>query len=87
METISLSINDITVEVNKGGTILDAAKKAGIRIPTLCYHEDLCVAGNCRVCVVEQKVYGRCRPRARCPRLRECRFTPTLRKCVKPGKQ
>ncbi len=55
METINLCINDINVEVNKGATILDAAKKAGIRIPTLCYHEDLCVAGNCRVCVVEQK--------------------------------
>ena len=36
-----------------GTTILDAAKQLGIRIPTLCHHPDLCVAGVCRVCVVE----------------------------------
>ena len=52
---IDLKINDIRVSVSEGTTILDAAKKIGIRIPTLCYHEDLCVAGNCRVCLVEQK--------------------------------
>ncbi|MDX9790335.1 MAG: NADH-dependent [FeFe] hydrogenase, group A6 [Candidatus Kapaibacterium sp.] len=50
---ISLAINGIDVSVSKGTSILDAAKKINIRIPTLCYHEDLCVAGNCRVCVVE----------------------------------
>ncbi|OPX93952.1 MAG: NADP-reducing hydrogenase subunit HndC [Syntrophorhabdus sp. PtaB.Bin006] len=55
METITLTINDIAVEIDKGATILDAAKKIGIRIPTLCHHDDLCAAGNCRVCVVEQK--------------------------------
>ncbi|HBA54507.1 MAG TPA: ferredoxin, partial [Syntrophorhabdus aromaticivorans] len=55
METITLTINDIAVEIDKGATILDAARKIGIRIPTLCHHDDLCVAGNCRVCVVEQK--------------------------------
>jgi iron-only hydrogenase group A len=51
---VNLSINDIPVSVPEGTTILDAAKKLDFRIPTLCYHEDLCVAGNCRVCVVEQ---------------------------------
>lgn len=55
METIRLTINNISVDVEKGATILDAAKLAGVCIPTLCHHEDLCVAGNCRVCVVEQK--------------------------------
>lgn len=54
-EMIRLKINDANIEVPKGSTILEAAKMLGIRIPTLCYHEDLCVAGNCRVCVVEQK--------------------------------
>lgn len=52
---IDLKINDILVSVPEGTTILDAAKKLSIKIPTLCYHEDLCVAGNCRVCLVEQK--------------------------------
>jgi len=51
---VNLSINDIPVSVPEGTTILEAAKKLDFRIPTLCYHEDLCVAGNCRVCVVEQ---------------------------------
>jgi iron-only hydrogenase group A len=52
---VNLKINNIPVTVEEGTTILDAAKKLGFRIPTLCHHPDLCVAGNCRVCVVEQK--------------------------------
>lgn len=51
---INLTINNIPVTVEEGTTILEAARKLNIRIPTLCFHEDLCVAGNCRVCVVEQ---------------------------------
>ena len=50
---IKLSINGIFVEVEQGTTILDAARQIGVIIPTLCYHKDLCIAGNCRVCVVE----------------------------------
>ncbi|MFA7401978.1 MAG: 2Fe-2S iron-sulfur cluster binding domain-containing protein [Bacteroidales bacterium] len=52
-EMINLKIDDINVSVEAGTTILDAAKKANIRIPTLCYHPDLCIAGNCRICMVE----------------------------------
>jgi iron-only hydrogenase group A len=51
---VNLTINDIPVSVPEGTTILEAAKNLDFRIPTLCYHQDLCVAGNCRVCVVEQ---------------------------------
>ncbi|MCF8224697.1 MAG: [FeFe] hydrogenase, group A [Bacteroidales bacterium] len=51
---IKLSINGLLVEVPEETTILEAAKKLNFRIPTLCNHDDLCVAGNCRVCVVEQ---------------------------------
>jgi NADH-quinone oxidoreductase subunit G/[NiFe] hydrogenase diaphorase moiety small subunit/NADP-reducing hydrogenase subunit HndD len=50
---VTLNIDGIDVTVDKGKTILEAAKDLNIHIPTLCYHEDLCVAGNCRVCVVE----------------------------------
>jgi NADH-quinone oxidoreductase subunit G/[NiFe] hydrogenase diaphorase moiety small subunit/NADP-reducing hydrogenase subunit HndD len=53
MSTINLTIDNKNVTIEKGKTILDAAKKINVRIPTLCHHEDLCVAGNCRVCVVE----------------------------------
>ncbi len=61
---IKLSINGIYVEVEQGTTILDAARQIGIIIPTLCYHKDLCIAGNCRVCVVE--VAGQKRLAAAC---------------------
>lgn len=50
---INITINGKVFEVTPDTTILEAARNAGINIPTLCYHKDLCVAGNCRVCVVE----------------------------------
>jgi len=50
---VNLTINGQKVSVEPGTTILAAAKKMNINIPTLCNHPDLCVAGNCRVCVVE----------------------------------
>ena len=51
---VNLSINGLLTKVPEGTTILEAAKNLNFRIPTLCHHDDLCVAGNCRVCVVEQ---------------------------------
>lgn len=51
---VTLKINNEKVSVPEGTTVLDAARKLNIHIPTLCNHDDLCVAGNCRVCVVEQ---------------------------------
>ncbi|MFH1428749.1 MAG: NADH-dependent [FeFe] hydrogenase, group A6 [Candidatus Margulisiibacteriota bacterium] len=56
-KTINLLINNKPVEVQAGATILDAAKIAGVHIPTLCHHDDLCVAGICRICVVEVENY------------------------------
>jgi len=50
---ITVTIDGTDVKVPMGTTILDAAKRVGVRIPTLCHHPDLCVAGVCRVCVVE----------------------------------
>jgi NADH-quinone oxidoreductase subunit G/[NiFe] hydrogenase diaphorase moiety small subunit len=50
---IRVEIDDREVKVPMGTTILDAARELGIRIPTLCNHDDLCVAGVCRICVVE----------------------------------
>jgi len=51
--TVSVEIDGIEAKVPMGATILKAAEQVGIRIPTLCHHEDLCVAGVCRICVVE----------------------------------
>jgi len=63
-KTLNITINGVVYEVEPGSTILEAARKAGIIIPTLCYHKDLCVAGNCRVCVVE--IVGQARLAASC---------------------
>ena len=52
--TVNLIINNQSVSVPTGSTVLQAAEKLNIHIPTLCNHPDLCVAGNCRVCVVER---------------------------------
>jgi len=51
--TISVTIDGMETKVPLGTTILDAAKSIGVRIPTLCHHPDLEVAGICRICVVE----------------------------------
>lgn len=53
MEMINLKINGIPVKVEKGSTILDAARKTGIEIPTLCYMKDINEIGACRMCIVE----------------------------------
>ncbi len=50
---VSINIDGHDLKVPLGTTILESAKMLGIRIPTLCHHPDLCVAGVCRVCVVE----------------------------------
>ncbi|MBP7702347.1 MAG: [FeFe] hydrogenase, group A [Candidatus Hydrothermae bacterium] len=50
---VKLYIDGKEVEVDKDATILDAAKKVGVHIPTLCYHADLSPTGACGVCVVE----------------------------------
>ncbi|MCP4378466.1 MAG: 2Fe-2S iron-sulfur cluster binding domain-containing protein [bacterium] len=50
---ITVTIDDKDIKVPLGTTILEAAQQSGIRIPTLCHHDDLCVAGVCRICVVE----------------------------------
>ncbi|MDD5562975.1 MAG: NADH-dependent [FeFe] hydrogenase, group A6 [Thermoanaerobaculaceae bacterium] len=50
---VEVAIDGLEVQVPIGTTILEAARKIGVKIPTLCYHDDLCVAGVCRICVVE----------------------------------
>ncbi len=50
---ISIQINEKKVSVPLGTTILEACRDNQIHIPTLCNHDDLCVAGVCRICVVE----------------------------------
>ena len=53
MEMVNVKINGIAVSVPKGSTILEAARVAGVEIPTLCFMKDINEIGACRICVVE----------------------------------
>ncbi len=55
MADVTLKINNKTVTCSDDSTVLEAARKAGIHIPTLCYHSDLLPDGVCRICVVDVK--------------------------------
>lgn len=55
MEMVNIKINGLDVSAPKGSTILQAARLAGIEIPTLCYLKDINEIGACRICVVEVK--------------------------------
>ncbi len=50
---IHLTIDGEPVEVSEGTTILKAARKLNVHIPTLCHHEDQAVKAVCRICVVD----------------------------------
>lgn len=50
---INLTIDDQKISVPKGTTILQAAKQAGIDIPTLCFLKEINEVGDCRMCIVE----------------------------------
>jgi len=53
MDMVNVKVNGIAVSVPKGSTILEAARVAGVDIPTLCYLKDINEIGACRICVVE----------------------------------
>ena len=53
MTMVNLTINGKQIQAEQGTTILEAARAAGIYIPTLCYHPELRPEGACRLCMVE----------------------------------
>jgi len=55
---ITLTIDDKKIEVEQGTTVLQAAEKLGIHIPTLCYHKSLAPYGACRLCLVQIDTTG-----------------------------
>ena len=50
---VSLVVDGVSVSVPKGATILDAAQRAGISIPTLCFLKERSAISSCRICMVE----------------------------------
>jgi len=61
---IKLTVNNTPVEVPESSTILDAARKAGFDVPTLCFMKETNEVGACRVCLVE--VEGQSKLQASC---------------------
>lgn len=56
---VNLTIDNEKIKVAEGITVLEAAKQAGVHIPTLCHHPELTPYGACRLCLVEIKRNGR----------------------------
>mmetsp|Transcript_14609 Transcript_14609/g.39086 ORF Transcript_14609/g.39086 Transcript_14609/m.39086 type:complete len:780 (-) Transcript_14609:229-2568(-) len=52
-EHVTLMVNGRTVSVEKGASVLDAARAAGVYVPSLCYHPSLQPTGTCRLCLVD----------------------------------
>ena len=50
---VQIEINGVSLDVEQGAMIIEAADKAGIKIPRFCYHKKLSIAANCRMCLIE----------------------------------
>jgi len=61
-----LTIDGVEVEVPEGSTVLQAAEKLGVKIPTLCHHRSLAPYGACRLCLVELEAAGGSKIEASC---------------------
>jgi len=59
MSEVTLKINDREITADGAMSVLDAARQAGIPIPTLCHHDKLEAYGGCRLCIVEVEARGK----------------------------
>ena len=59
MSVVTLTIDNKEVKAEEGMTVIEAARSAGIDIPSLCYHEKLKPYTACRICMVEIEARGR----------------------------
>ena len=72
------------VEINGEKNVLDIVRKAGIDLPTFCYHSELSVYGACRMCVVEDKRGSTMASCSTIPRM-AWRYLPILQNCKSIG--
>jgi len=63
---VNIVIDGEKVQIEEGSTLMQAAKKLGIHIPSLCYHEKIKPHGACRLCIVEIEKKGRSKIVASC---------------------
>lgn len=61
-ELIAVTVDGVSVKVPKGSTIFQAAEQAGYTPPHFCYHRDLSVPANCRMCLCEIEDQGKLQP-------------------------
>ncbi len=59
VRAMEVRVNGVTVELEKGESLLQAAERAGFKVPTLCHHPAVPAQGSCRVCMVEEEGSGR----------------------------
>ena len=57
MTRVNVFVNGVSVSVPRGSTVYQACEQAGVQVSRFCYHEQLMVAGNCRMCMVEMEGY------------------------------
>lgn len=57
MTMVNVFVNGVSVSVPRGSTVFQACEQAGVQVSRFCYHEQLMVAGNCRMCMVEMEGY------------------------------
>ncbi len=55
---MKVKVNGVEVELEEGGSLLEAAERAGFQVPTLCHHPAVSARGSCRVCLVEEEYDG-----------------------------
>ena len=79
MSEIHMMIDEKEVKTAAGMTVLEAARSAGVSIPTLCHHEQLAPFGGCRLCIVEIEAHGRTSLVASCVYQAEDDLTVTTR--------
>ena len=63
----TLTLNGTAVSFQPGDTILEAARAAGVDIPTLCWYPKLPIVGNCRICLVSVKGQNKLLPACATP--------------------
>lgn len=61
-DLLTVTVDGVTVRVPKGSTIFQAAERAGYTPPHFCYHRDLSVPANCRMCLCEVEGQGKLQP-------------------------
>ena len=66
-DRVKIEVDGQTIEARKGAMLIEATDAAGIYVPRFCYHKNLSVAANCRMCLVEVEKAPKCMPACATP--------------------